>query len=169
MSLLVNLQFNGCQNGYDLTLNHSLSGSSCWGVLHSDFQRGPRPCVHTISLWHSCRQRARWVTSLECSCISCAAGPVLSSYIRAQSQSGAVLGCLSCVNVNSSFWQIHTGTSARGTQCQMDRLILSVFYNLHLKLDLLCETAHHILVDVQHFFISSVRTMDRVLFLNLKP
>ncbi len=130
MSLLVNLQFNGCQNGYDLTLNHSLSGSSCWGVLHGDFQRGPRPRAHILhTQFHSDTVVDKGPDGLHhwnVLVYPVLLGQLLSSYIRAQSWSGTVLGCLSCVNVNS-FWQIHTGTSARGTQCQMDSHFKCVF------------------------------------------
>lgn len=158
MSLLVNLQFNGCQNGYDLTLNHALSRSSCWGVLHGDFQWGPWPHTHTrtITLWHSCRQRARWVTSLECSCISCAAGPVLSSYIRALSRSGAIIGSVMCKCELIFLTNTHRHICNRYTVSNgLSHFMCVCFIIPILKLDLLHECSSHFgWLEALFFFFS---------------
>lgn len=110
-----------------------------------------RTHTRTITLWHSCRQRARWVTSLECSCISCAAGPVPSSYIRAQSRSGAIIGSVMCKYELIFLTNTHRHICRRYTVSNgLSHFVC--FIISFLKLDLLHESAHHILADLKYFF-----------------
>lgn len=108
--------------------------------------------TRTITLWHSCRQRARWVTSLECSCISCAAGPVLSSYVRAPSRSGAIISSVMCKCELIFLTNTHRHICNRYTVSNGLTHFMCVCFIIPIfKLDLLHESAHHILPDFFFF------------------